>query len=89
MESFLISRDDPPLNKNKRSLPLEIFDNYGTKFQNMISGNIDSSGSYSFILKGILLLHLPDFDLVACDFVRIHLIAILKQNVNFYSTSSP
>ena len=55
----------------------------------MISGNIDSSGSYSFILRGILLLHLPDFDLVACDFVRFHLIAILKQNVNFYSTSSP
>ena len=55
----------------------------------MISGNIDSSGSYLFILRGILLLHLPDFDLVACDFVRFHLIAILKQNVKFYSTSSP
>ena len=27
MESFLISRDDPPLNKNKQSLPVEIFDN--------------------------------------------------------------
>ena len=55
----------------------------------MISGNIDSCCCYSFILRGILLSHLADFDLVACDFVRFHLIAILKQNVNFYSTSSP
>ena len=55
----------------------------------MISGNTDSSRCYSFILKGILLSHLADFDLAACDFVRFHLIAILKQNVNFHSTSSP
>ena len=26
MESFLINRDHPPLNKNKQSLPLELFD---------------------------------------------------------------
>ena len=26
MESLLINRDDPPLNKNKQSLPLEIFE---------------------------------------------------------------
>ena len=26
MESLLINRDDPPLNKNKQSLPLELFD---------------------------------------------------------------
>ena len=27
MESFLINRDHPALNKNKQSLPLELFDN--------------------------------------------------------------
>ena len=26
MESLLINRDYPPLNKNKQSLPLELFD---------------------------------------------------------------
>ena len=26
MESFLINRDQPPLNKNRHSLPLELFD---------------------------------------------------------------
>ena len=26
MESLLINRDDPPLNKNKQYLPLELFD---------------------------------------------------------------
>ena len=26
MESLLINRDHPPLNKNKQSLPLELFD---------------------------------------------------------------
>ena len=26
MESLLINRDHPPLNKNKKSLPLELFD---------------------------------------------------------------
>ena len=26
MESLLINRDQPPLNKNKQSLPLEVFD---------------------------------------------------------------
>ena len=26
MESLPINRDDPPLNKNKQSLPLEIFE---------------------------------------------------------------
>ena len=27
MESLLINRDHPPLNKNRHSLPLELFDN--------------------------------------------------------------
>ena len=27
IESLLINRDHPPLNKNKQSLPLELFDN--------------------------------------------------------------
>ena len=28
MESLLINGDHPPLNKNKQSLPLELFDSY-------------------------------------------------------------
>ena len=28
MESLLINRDHPPLNENKQSLPLELFDSY-------------------------------------------------------------
>ena len=28
MESLLINRDHPPLNENKQSLPLELFDTY-------------------------------------------------------------
>ena len=30
MESLLINRDHPPLNKNRHSLPLELFDDWGT-----------------------------------------------------------
>ena len=30
MDSLLINRDYPPLNKNKHSLPLELFDVWGT-----------------------------------------------------------
>ena len=30
MDSLLINRDYPPLNKNKYSLPLELFDVWGT-----------------------------------------------------------
>ena len=40
----------------------------------------------SFILRVALLsdeLYLVDFNLVACDFVRFHLIVILKQDVKF------
>ena len=37
MESLLINRDHPPLNKNKQSLPLELFDSYGAKFHHMIA----------------------------------------------------
>ena len=29
MESLLINKDHPPLNKNRHSLPLELFDNWG------------------------------------------------------------
>ena len=32
ISSLLISRDHPNLNKNKQSLPLEIFENHGAKF---------------------------------------------------------
>ena len=37
MESLLINRDHPPLNKNKQSLLLELFDSYGTEFHHMIA----------------------------------------------------
>ena len=30
MESFLINRDHPPLNKNRHSLPLKLFDDWAT-----------------------------------------------------------
>ena len=30
MKSLLINRDHPPLNKNRKSLPSELFDNWGT-----------------------------------------------------------
>ena len=30
MESLLINRDHPPLNKDRHSLPLELFDDWGT-----------------------------------------------------------
>ena len=55
MESLLINRDYPSLNKNKQSLPLELFDNYGTKFYHMISREIDSFCCSSFILRVVLL----------------------------------
>ena len=86
MESLLINRDHPPLNKNKQSLPLELFDSEGTKFHHMGSREIDSFCCSPFILRVVLLSHefyLADFNLVACDFVRFHLLVILKQNVNF------
>ena len=56
MESLLINKDHPSLNKNKQSLPLELFDSQGTKFhQMMISHEIDSFCCSSFILRVILL----------------------------------
>ena len=54
MESLLISRDHPPLNKSKQSLSLEHFDSKGTKFHHMISHEIDSFCCSSFILRVIL-----------------------------------
>ena len=57
MESLLINRDHPPLNKNKKSLPLELFDSYGTKFHHMISRKIDSFCCRPFILRVVLLSH--------------------------------
>ena len=57
MESLLINGDHPPLNKNKQSLPLELFDSYGTKFHNMISHEIDSFCCSSFILRVVVLSH--------------------------------
>ena len=49
MESLLINRDHPPLNKNKQS--------YVTKFHHMISREIDSFCCSSFILRVVLLSH--------------------------------
>ena len=57
MESLLIDRDHPPLNKNKQYLPLELFDNLGTNFHHMISREIDSCCCSSFILRVVLLSH--------------------------------
>ena len=37
MESLLINRDHPPFNKNRHSLPLELFDDWGTSFYHMIA----------------------------------------------------
>ena len=57
MESLLISRDHPPLNKNKQSLPLELFDSQGTKFHHVINHEIDSFCCSPFILGVVLLSH--------------------------------
>ena len=57
MESLLINRDHPPLNKNKQSLPLELFDSSGTIFHHIISCEIDSFCCSSFILRAIILSH--------------------------------
>ena len=57
MESLLINRDYPPLNKNKQSLPLELFDSKETKLHHIISHKIDSSCCSSFILRRVLLSH--------------------------------
>ena len=56
-ESLLINRDHLPLNKNKQSLPLELFDSKGTKFHHMISHKIRSSCCSSFILRVVLFIH--------------------------------
>ena len=37
MESFLINRDHPPLNKNRNSLLLELCDDWGTSCYHMIA----------------------------------------------------
>ena len=55
MESLLINRDHPLLNKSKQSVPLELFDSWGIKFLHMTSYKIDSSGCSSFILKDVAL----------------------------------
>ena len=86
MESLLISRDHLPLNENKQSLPSELFDSQGTKFCHMISREIDSFCCSSFILRVVLLSHefyIQQILILQHDFVRFHLIAILKQNINF------
>ena len=57
MESLLVNKDHPSLNKNKQSLPLELFDSQGTKFHQMISHEIDSFCCSSFILRVVLLSH--------------------------------
>ena len=41
MENLLINRDHSPLNKNKQSIPLELFDSKRTKFHHVISREID------------------------------------------------
>ena len=55
MESFLINRDHLPSNKNRQSLPSELFDSQGIKFPDIISCEIDSFCCSSFILKVALL----------------------------------
>ena len=51
----------------------------------MINRKINSSGCSLLILRGVLLSHefYIHFNPVACDFVRFHLIVILKHNLIF------
>ena len=35
MKVLLINRDQSPLNRNKKSIPFELFDNQGTKLNHM------------------------------------------------------
>ena len=40
MDSLLINRDHPPLNKNGHSLPLELFDDWEIYFYHMIAAEL-------------------------------------------------
>ena len=78
MESFLFHRDHPALNKSKQSLPLELYDTYRIKFHLLWDVRL-----ILLILSFITwILYSADFNLAACEFVRFHLIIILKQNLN-------
>ena len=84
MKVLLINRDQPPLNRNKKSTPFELFDSQGTKLNQMKNHEIDSFCCSSFIMifKELLFyrvsLYLADLgDLYLGDFDRSHLIVIL------------
>ena len=71
MESLLINRDHPPFNKNRHSLPLELFDDWGTSFYHMIAVDWSDCSPHISIfhqVNGILFI---DFNLAACDFLSL------------------
>ena len=72
MESLLINRDQPPLNKDRHSLPLELFDDWDILFYPMIAVDLSNCSLWYHI--GIILSNewylFINFNLVAYDFLK-------------------